>query len=142
MPDRSLTGAESRPVTVLCVDDDRDSRKLLDAILGHEGRYVVLLADSGRSGLSAARRSAPDMILLDLDLPDLHGTRVAAELRADERTSGIPLVGVSATSNPHPGWVKRSGLDGFVRKPIEDIPAFLETLERVLQPNRGQPEAP
>jgi CheY-like chemotaxis protein len=117
------------PLTALCIDDDPGSRKLVHTILTHGGLFEVLTANDGESGIGMATDRMPDIILLDLDLPDLHGSMVAKRLRADERTRSIPVIAISATSNPRPSWITRAGLEGFVRKPILDIPAFIDLVQ-------------
>ena len=118
--------------TVLCIEDDHDSRVLLETILDHAGDFTVLHAADGDDALALAFEYLPDLIRLDFDLPGMHGSQVLARLQEDERTSSIPVIGVSGTVNPTALQCSRCGLRGFVRKPLHDIPAFLETLKHHL----------
>ena len=82
-------------VRVLVVDDDPDNRELLEIILGAEG-YDVVTADSGHSALRiATAEPAPDVMLLDVMMPEMDGYELAARLKADAATSRIPFLMVS-----------------------------------------------
>ena len=86
----------ARPVLV--IEDDPSVAHLLRDVLEDEG-HTVLWHMSGRDGLAAARTLSPQMVLLDLGLPDTHGLDVLRALKADPKTSAIPVVIVSAVSN-------------------------------------------
>jgi len=124
------TGSLQR--SVLCIDDDPDSLDLIETILGHAGAYKLLKAATGAAGLELALEVAPDLILLDFDLPDAHGLDILKRLREDPRTGSIPVIGISGTSHPTPRYIRGTGIDGFVRKPLDDIPAFMAAVQREL----------
>jgi two-component system phosphate regulon response regulator PhoB len=90
----TFTGSSAAPV-VLIVDDEKDLRSLLDFNLKQAG-YRTLHAATGEEALQQAARHEPDMILLDLNLPDLSGTEVARRLKADPETREIPIVMLTA----------------------------------------------
>src|SRR5262249_31013929 len=80
---------------VLIVDDEKDLRQLLDCNLRQAG-YRTVHAANGTEALARARGHAPDLILLDLNLPDLPGTEVCRRLKADPATEAIPIVMLTA----------------------------------------------
>lgn len=82
---------------VLVIDDDPAARYLLQRCLAFPG-YSVLEAEDGRSGLIAARRAKPDMIILDLGLPDISGERLLEILKADAELAGVPVTVVTAAA--------------------------------------------
>jgi CheY-like chemotaxis protein len=81
--------------SVLVIDDEAESRQILRAIL-EQADYIVREADNGRSGLAAVASAAPDMIVLDLMIPELDGFQVLAQLRADPRYADLPVIVVTA----------------------------------------------
>jgi CheY-like chemotaxis protein len=82
---------EIRDITVLAVDDDPIVLELMDAVLGPED-FTVVKAGSGREGLDLARERHPDVIVLDLLMPDLDGFQVLDELKGDPETAHIPII--------------------------------------------------
>jgi len=104
--------------TVLIADDDVDSRAILRALLEFQGREVVEAAD-GRQCLRAVRAGRPDVIVLDLVMPQLDGWCVAAALRADPATRGIPILALTAAALPHDRErALAAGCDRVLNKPI------------------------
>jgi CheY-like chemotaxis protein len=77
---------------VLIIDDDETFRYVLKQIIRNEPRYEVLEASGGGDGLRQARSEHPDVIVLDLQMPNIDGFTVLQELNADSRTSVIPLI--------------------------------------------------
>jgi CheY-like chemotaxis protein len=119
-------------VTVLYIEDNPSNLKLVERVLERWRSVTLLSAMQGALGVELAQRHHPDLVLLDLHLPDRHGWEVLAELRADEQTAGIPVVVVSADATQ--GEIRRLlelGAAEYVTKPL-DIGAFLQTLDRVL----------
>lgn len=102
---------------LLVVDDYEDGRELLAELLRVRG-FSVHCAASGCDALSEARRGLPDLVLLDLTLPDLDGFEVARRLKADPRTAGIAIVILTAHVSPELQLrAERAGCAGFVTKP-------------------------
>jgi signal transduction histidine kinase len=95
-----LTGAQEAEVTVLYIEDNPSNLKLVNRILERWRRVEVLSSIQGALGIELARRHRPDLILLDLHLPDLHGSEVLDALRGDPATATIPVVVVSADATP------------------------------------------
>jgi CheY-like chemotaxis protein len=90
-----------RQPTVLVADDDQAILALLQQVFALDG-YAVLTAVGGWDALERARVQQPDVIVLDLQLPDLDGVDVSWRLRTDPRTADIPIVVLSATAGAHP----------------------------------------
>lgn len=108
---------------VLVVDDDERNRKLARDVLRAAG-LATLEASTGREAIELASERQPDVILLDLGLPDMDGTEVALELRGGERTTRIPVVALSALSDVgSQEWLLTAGFAGLLSKPI-DVRAF------------------
>lgn len=120
---------------ILVVDDITANLRLLEAKLLNE-YYDVTLANSGQEALTAVARSAPDVILLDVMMPEMDGYEVCRRLKADALTSHIPVVMVTALVDP----LERvrgleAGADDFLSKPVDDATLFarLRALLRVKQ---------
>jgi two-component system cell cycle response regulator DivK len=104
---------------VLVVDDNEKNRRLARDVLRAAG-LRTLEAASGGAGIALAADTLPDVILLDLQLPDMDGTDVARELRKEERTAQIPVVAWSA--RPYVGeshGLLAAGFVGYLQKPID-----------------------
>jgi len=111
---------------ILIVDDTPDNLRLLNQILSQE--YKVRLAPNGIIGLKAAFTAPPDVILLDIMMPDMNGYEVAEKLKAEERTKDIPILFISAlddTESKVRGF--RAGAVDYVTKPFQEM----EVLARV-----------
>ena len=109
---------------VLIVDDNARNRKLAGDVL-RMARFRTLEAVTATEGIALASEHLPDVILMDLRLPDLDGTAAARMLRADPRTSRIPLVAVTALPlDARDDWLFDAGFAGYIVKPIdtEDFP--------------------
>jgi two-component system cell cycle response regulator DivK len=108
---------------VLIVDDNEKNRKLAREVLRAAG-LRTLEAARGDEAIAVAARRRPDVILLDLRLPDMDGTDVARALRGGAGTGRIPVVALSAS--PNAGGSDRllaAGFNGYLQKPI-DVRAF------------------
>jgi two-component system phosphate regulon response regulator PhoB len=103
---------------ILAVDDEPDLLELVRVGLTQAG-YVVETASSGSEALAALRRAPPDLILLDLMLPDLSGTELCARVRADQRLAGVPIIMLTAKSEEIDRVVGLEvGADDYVTKPF------------------------
>ncbi len=122
---------------ILIVDDVATNRIIYKVKLG-DAFYEPLLAADGRSCLAVARKERPDLILLDLILPDMPGTEVLAELRADPATRGIPVIVLTASRDPESRLAALSaGADDVMAKPVSDD--LLMARVRNLLRSRGEP---
>jgi two-component system cell cycle response regulator DivK len=107
----------------LVVDDNEKNLRLARAVLDHAG-IDTLQAVTAREAIAVAVRQRPDVILMDIRLPDMSGTEAVHELKSDGRTAAIPVVAL--TSFAMKGDRERflaSGFDGYIEKPI-DVRAF------------------
>jgi two-component system, cell cycle response regulator DivK len=104
---------------VLIVDDNDRNRKLAGDVL-RLARFRTLEAVTAAEGIALASEHLPDVILMDLRLPDLDGTEAARMLRSEPRTSRIPVVAVTALPlDARDDWLFEAGFAGYVVKPID-----------------------
>jgi CheY-like chemotaxis protein len=122
---------------ILVVEDNMDNYELVRFVLERAG-YDVFLAVNGRDGVSAARLQKPDLILMDLGMPEMDGWRAAQALKADEVTTSIPLYALTAHTLPRERLrAMKAGCDGYISKPIQ-IDVFLNTIEGAFGRNKKQ----
>ena len=124
--------------TILYIEDNLANLSLVESILAAHPEITLVPALQGRLGLDLAWEHRPDLVLLDLHLPDLSGEEVLRRLQADPRTRGTPVIIISADATP--GTVdrlRRAGADAYLTKPL-DVDDFLNTLERTLNSEAGQ----
>ncbi len=103
---------------VLIIEDNEQNMYLLTYLLESEG-YTVFQAYSGVDGISIASEKIPDIVLLDIQLPEMDGYAVAKMLRKNERLYNVPIIAV--TSYAMPGDKEKaleSGATGYIEKPI------------------------
>jgi CheY-like chemotaxis protein len=103
--------------SILICDDYEDNRELLRLMLVTDG-YAIKEARDGRECVSMALSDPPDLILVDLSMPELDGWSVLRELRADERTRGIPCVAVSASATAGRETALERGFSDYLSKPF------------------------
>ena len=114
----------SAPKRILIVEDNELNVKLLKDILELHG-YTVQVVGHGVAAVDQVRRNKPDLILLDIRLPDIPGTEVAQQLKADPETQAIPIIAVTAFAMPGDrDKILDSGCDDYISKPI-NIANFL-----------------
>jgi twitching motility two-component system response regulator PilH len=102
---------------VLIIDDAQADRINLERIVT-AGGHVALIAESGTQGIERARRDKPDVILMDVNMPDMDGFAATRHLRADEVTKNIPVVFVSSKDQKADrAWGQMLGAKGYVTKP-------------------------
>ncbi len=119
--------------TILYVEDNLSNLRLIELLLEAHPGVTLLSAQQGTLGLEMARATRPDLILLDLHLPDIPGWEVLAALRADPATRDIPVVIVSAdATSPQIERLMKAGARGYLTKPI-NVPTLMQTLARYLQ---------
>lgn len=119
-------------VKILVVEDDPSVRGLLQTLLSAEG-YDVVTASDGLAGLVKATSSPPELVLLDLMMPDLGGVRVLEEMRDDPELCDIPVIVVTGKVDAVPGMRSLLGDDNVFLKPF----AVGELLARVGQVTGG-----
>lgn len=122
---------------ILIVEDNEKNLKLLRDVLQFKG-YRTLEAMTASEGLRLAREERPDLVLMDIQLPDIDGITALGRLRADPLTQKTPVVAVSASVMPDDQQrIVASGFDAYVTKPI-NVKSFLETVERFIGKPKGQ----
>jgi two-component system, cell cycle response regulator DivK len=120
-----------RSKTILLVEDNQLNLTLLTDLLEYEG-YTVVATRFGEAAVQLAGECQPELILMDVQLPDISGTEATRRLKADERTRGIPVLAVTAfTLSEEEQSVPDGSFDGYVAKPIK-IHAFLDTITSYL----------
>jgi two-component system, cell cycle response regulator DivK len=132
-----------RPATrrILIVEDNELNLKLLHDILEVYG-YETITTGEGRAAVALAREVRPDLILLDLQLPDISGYEAAGQLKADPQTRDIPIIAVTAFAMT--GDERKAldaGCDGYVAKPIV-LRNFLELVASYIGAADGPPPGP
>ena len=118
--------------TVLLIEDTLSNLNLVERLLSRWPGVTLIPAMQGRLGLELARQHHPDLVLLDLHLPDLSGERVLSELKADPATRDISVIVVSADATA--GQVERlkaAGAIEYLTKPL-DVRQFLSVVSDVL----------
>jgi two-component system cell cycle response regulator DivK len=108
--------AATEPPLVLIVDDNEKNLKLARDVLRAAG-FRTLEAASGADGIALATERLPDVILMDIRLPDMEGTEAARRLRNDPLTAGTPVIALTALTASG-DWFAEAGFDGFLEKPI------------------------
>jgi CheY-like chemotaxis protein len=104
--------------TILIAEDYDDNRELLRLVLSG-ANYQVREARNGRECLKSAREDPPDLIMVDLSMPELDGWEVFRQLKANSLTASIPCVAVTAHSDTDRDRALKSGFNGFVAKPFK-----------------------
>ena len=110
-----------RPATILIVDDERNNRALLEVMLTPEG-FTLITAASGEEALAAVVAQPPDLILLDVMMPGMGGFQVAAIIKGNLATRGIPVIMVTALDD-HQAKVfgLEAGAEEFLTKPVDRV---------------------
>ncbi|AHG91648.1 PAS sensor protein [Gemmatirosa kalamazoonensis] len=130
-----------REATLLYVEDNLANLSLVDTILLSRPGWRTMPALQGQLGVELAREHLPDVILLDLHLPDIPGEEVLRRLRGDARTARIPIVVVSADATPTSlERLRASGADAYLTKPL-DVDEFLRVVESFLPPGGARTRA-
>ena len=128
---------ERQQRTLLYIEDNLSNLNLVEAILQRRPELKLISAMQGRIGLELAQQHRPDLILLDLHLPDIPGHDVLLRLRAEPATSEIPVIVLSADATP--GQVTRllgAGADDYLTKPL-GVNKFLEAIDKTVENQAG-----
>jgi two-component system cell cycle response regulator DivK len=107
------------PKIILCIEDNLENRLLVRRVLEVEG-YQVIEADSGNTGLQKAETMAPDLVLMDINLPEIDGYELTRRLKQMPHLAGVPVVAM--TANVMKGDREKTlaaGCDGYIQKPID-----------------------
>ena len=117
--------------TILVAEDHLDSRDALRALLEAFG-YRVLVAVDGRQAVQMALTEQPDLVLMDIMMPEMDGFEATRALRGDSRTARMPIIAVTAMEGAQQ-LALQAGADDFVRKPV-DIRGLVAKVHRFLPP--------
>lgn len=120
------------PPTVLYIEDNLENRMLVRRILVAEG-YRVLEAEGAEQGMALARQHRPDLIMIDINMPELDGLTMTSMMKADPVLGETPVVAI--TANVMKGDRERTlaaGCDGYIQKPIE-VDDFPQQVAHYLQ---------
>lgn len=126
----------TRKAKILLIDDHRTVLRLLDAILKLRG-YDLLYAENGQQGMALARQEQPDLILLDVMMPEIDGFKVCQYLKGQAETAAIPVVFLTARgaeSDLEAG--RKVGAQGFLTKPFL-AREVLDLVEKLLAASNG-----
>lgn len=131
--EQSKTRIDGKSGTILYIEDNRSNIELVEQILSAQRTDIELITDiHGKKAVPLAIEHKPDLILLDLNLPDIHGSKVLEQLQSVENTKDIPVVVISADAMPQ--QLKRllnAGAKDYLTKPL-DIPGFLKLIQEYL----------
>lgn len=132
---RPATAASQRIAAplILNVDDYHPARYARDRLLQGHG-FLVASAATGKQAMILAHERRPDLILLDIHLPDADGRELCQQIKADESLRGIPVVLISATATSDASQLEGihwAGADGFLREPVEAA-ELVSTLRKLL----------
>jgi len=121
-----------RKRTILIVDDEEDVLDLLQLVFETSG-FEVKRAASGKSAVSSAYENPPDVVLLDVMMPEMDGWQVLRTLKGDERTRHVPVVMLSARAERRDKMIGlQEGAEGYIAKPfspaevVREVQSFLE----------------
>lgn len=117
--------------TILIVEDNELNMKLFNDLLEAHG-YNTLQTRDGRDVVDIAREHRPDLIIMDIQLPEISGLEVTRILKDDDDLKGIPVIAVTAFAmKGDEEKIREGGCEGYIAKPIS-VPNFLETVGRFL----------
>ena len=117
---------------VLYIEDNRDNMVLVKRVLEIEG-YDVIEAVTGHEGINKAKTILPDIVITDINLPDIDGYDITHELKTSPETKDIPIVAMTANvMKKDRENVRQAGCDGYISKPIDidDLPIQIESFLR------------
>ena len=116
---------------ILVVEDTEDNRRILRDLLTNVG-FEVLEATDGEKGVAAAAEHRPDLILMDIQLPEVSGLEVTQWLKDDEELRDIPVVAITAFAmKGDEEKILQGGCEAYLSKPIS-VARFFETIDRFL----------
>ncbi len=122
---------------ILVVEDNLDNYQLVRFVLERAG-YDVFWAVNGRDGVDAARLQKPDVILMDLTMPEMDGWVAAEKLKADHVTKSIPLIAITAHTLPRDRYrALQAGYEGYISKPIH-VQSFLDLIAETFEKLNGK----
>jgi two-component system cell cycle response regulator DivK len=135
---RSSSGTEAKPMrqastpkTILVVEDNELNMKLFHDLLEAHG-YSILQTRDGMEALKLARQHKPDLILMDIQLPEVSGLEVTKWIKEDDDLKAIPIIAVTAFAmKGDEEKIREGGCEAYIAKPIS-VTSFLKTVEQFL----------
>lgn len=122
--------------TVLIVEDNDKNMKLARDVLQAKG-YATLEAVNGETGVQMALAHRPDLVLMDIQLPDINGVEAFTRIRAHPDMAHVPVAAFTASVTPSDrSRITDAGFDAFIGKPI-NLKEFLATVQRLTDGGRG-----
>ena len=116
---------------ILVIDDSPTDTAAIKVTLQGHG-YVVLTADNGRDGITAALEKLPDLIIMDIVMPEMNGFKATRELHKNPKTSDIPIIMLSTKDQPADiEWAKRQGATDYLIKSADNT-ALIAMIEKIL----------
>ncbi len=106
------------PAKILVVEDNPDAREVLAALLEIEG-FKVLTAEDGIDGIDIAQAECPDLIITDVNMPNLDGVEMITRLREHPKCRCVPILVLTAYSDLDSAWAINAGANVFMTKPFE-----------------------
>ena len=123
--------------TILIVEDNEKNMKLVRDILQHHG-HTTIEAFTGTDGVCLARELRPDLVLMDIRLPDIDGIEALRQIRLDRALDTTPVLAISASVMPdEQQQIVASGFDAYMTKPI-NLKPFLEVVQHFLSSGHTQ----
>ncbi len=117
------------PKTILIVEDNDLNMKLFNDLLQAHG-YNTLQTKDGREAVALVRENRPDLVLMDIQLPEISGLEVTKMIKADEELKDIPVIAVTAFAmKGDEERIREGGCEGYIAKPIS-VSTFLETVAK------------
>jgi two-component system sensor histidine kinase/response regulator len=134
---RDKASASTDKRTILYIEDNLSNLTLIEQLLDEQSEVELITATEGKIGLELAREHPPDLVLLDLHLPDVPGWSVLAQLQADDATRHIPVIVISADATEN--QIKRlmsAGAHAYLTKPI-DVTEFYRVVGETITATNG-----
>jgi CheY-like chemotaxis protein len=140
LPEAEVAAVE-REVSILYIEDNLSNLRVVERVMSRRPHMKLTAAMQGRIGLDLAYTHPPDLVLLDLHLPDIDGSEVLQRLRGDSRTSGVPVIVISAdATQTQVARLKAAGAHAYLSKPF-DIRQLLATMDKTLEASARKQDA-
>jgi len=131
MTDQASPPVTAKPKTILVVEDNELNMKLFHDLLEAHG-YNILQTRDGMEALKIARQHRPDLILMDIQLPEVSGLEVTKWIKEDDNLKSIPIIAVTAFAmKGDEERIREGGCEAYIAKPIS-VTNFLKTVEQFL----------
>lgn len=134
MPSSASPAPGSEPAKILIAEDHLDSQDALRILL-EAARYEVLVASDGLSAMTTAMQEVPDLILMDIMMPEIDGLEVTRRLREHQATMQIPIIAVTAMEGGQ-RLALEAGADDYMPKPI-NTRTLLDKIDHILSRREG-----